>query len=128
MSAVSAEENITVDDGTDSASDYIELESNQGYIENISENPILNDDVMDDDENISEEDVEPDDYQGSFGRHGASLDYGFNGASYLGCIRIIHICILDREILHHQLIQEPVIFLVIKTGILLKQRSVGLSV
>ena len=34
MSAVSAEENITVVDGTDSTSDYIELESDQGYIEN----------------------------------------------------------------------------------------------
>ena len=30
MSAVSAEENITVDDGTDSTSDYVELDSNQG--------------------------------------------------------------------------------------------------
>ena len=59
MSAVSAEENITVDDGTDSTSDYIELESGQGYNENnISENPILDDDVMDDDANISEEDIE----------------------------------------------------------------------
>ena len=78
MSAVSAEENITVDDGTDSTLDYIELESNQGYIENnISENPIL-----DDDENISEEDVEQDTYPGSFDKHAASLDYGFNGASY----------------------------------------------
>lgn len=83
MSAVSAEENITVVDGTDSTSDYIELESDQGYIENnISENPILDDDVMDDDENISEEDVEQDNYPGSFDKQGASVDYGFNGASY----------------------------------------------
>lgn len=83
MSAVSAEENITVVDGTDSTLDYIELESDQGYIENnISENPILDDDVMDDDENISEEDVEQDTYPGSFDKHGASVYYGFNGASY----------------------------------------------
>lgn len=82
MSAVSAEENITVDDGADSTSDYIELESDQGYIENnISENPILDDDVMDDD-NSSEEDVEQDACTGSFDKHGAYLDYGFNGASY----------------------------------------------
>lgn len=75
MSAVSAEENITVDDGTDSTSDYIELESGQGYSENnISENPIL------DDENISEENIEQD--TGSLDEHDASMDYGFNGVSY----------------------------------------------
>ena len=34
MSAVSAEENITVDDGTDSTSDYVEFDSGQGYNEN----------------------------------------------------------------------------------------------
>ena len=75
MSAVSAEENITVDDGTDSTSDYIELESGQGYSENnISENPIL------DDENISEEDIEQD--TGSLDEHDASMDYEFNGVAY----------------------------------------------
>ena len=70
MSAVSAEENITVDDGTDSASDYIELESNQGYIENISENPILNDDVMDDDENMD---------QSMMNQPNAQRQYGYGG-------------------------------------------------
>lgn len=77
MSAVSAEENITVDEGADSTSDHVELDSNQGYDENnISENPIL------DDENISEESVGQDAYKGSFNGHGASLDYGFNGVAY----------------------------------------------
>ena len=55
MSAVSAEENITLDDGADLTSDYMELESNQGYDENVSENSIIEEDnVSDDDENISE--------------------------------------------------------------------------
>ena len=81
MSAVSAEENITVDDGTDSTSDYIELESGQGYNENnISENPILDDDVMDDDANISEEDIEQD--TGSWDKQDASAGYEFNGVAY----------------------------------------------
>ena len=81
MSAVSAEENITVDDGTDSTSDNIELDSGQGYNENnISENPILDDDVMDDDANISEEDIEQD--TGSLDEHDASMDYEFNGVAY----------------------------------------------
>ena len=83
MSAVSAEENITVDDGTDSTSDYVEFDSGQGYNENnISENPILDDEVMDDDENISEEDIEQDTCPGSWDKHDASADYGFNGVSY----------------------------------------------
>ena len=83
MSAVSAEENITVDDGTDSTSDYIELESGQGYNENnISENLILDDEVMDDDENISEEDIELDTCPGSLDKQGASVNYGYNGVSY----------------------------------------------
>lgn len=83
MSAVSAEENITVDDGTDSTSDYIELESGQGYNENnISENLILDDEVTDDDENISEEDIELDTCPGSLDKHGASVNYGYNAVSY----------------------------------------------
>ena len=81
MSAVSAEENITVDDGTDSTSDNIELDSGQGYNENnISENPILDDDVMDDDANISEEDIEQD--TGSWDKQDASAGYEFNGVAY----------------------------------------------
>ena len=85
MSAVSAEENITVDDGVDSTSDYIELDSNQGYIENnVSENPILDDDVMDDDENISQEGIDQDTCPGILDGHGASKDYGFNGVAYAG--------------------------------------------
>ena len=84
MSAVSAEENITVDDGTDSTSDYVELDSNQGYNENnISENPILDDDeVMDDDENISEEDIGLDIHHGSWDKQDASAGYEFNGVAY----------------------------------------------
>lgn len=80
MSAVSAEENITIDDGTDFTSDYIQ--SDQCYDENnISENPILDDDVMDDD-NISEGDVEQDTYQDPLEEHGASADHGFKGVDY----------------------------------------------
>ena len=83
MSAVSAEENITVDDGTDSASDYVDLESDQCYNENnISENPILEDNVMDDDENISDEVIEHDTCSGSLDGHSASVDYGFNGVAH----------------------------------------------
>ena len=85
MSAVSAEENITVDDGTNSTSDYIELDSDQCYNENnISNNPILDDedDVMDDDENISEEGIEQDTYNGSLDGHGASEGCGFNDVAY----------------------------------------------
>ena len=85
MSAVSAEENITIDEGSDLNSDYIELGSNQGYDENnISENPILDDDVLDVDENISEEDIEQDTYPGSLDKHGASEGYGFKGVAYAG--------------------------------------------
>lgn len=54
MSAVSAEENITLDDGTDLTSDYVELESNQDYDENVSDNAIIEDNVSDDEKNISE--------------------------------------------------------------------------
>ena len=83
MSAVSAEENITVDDGTDSALDYVDLESDQCYNENnISENPILDDNVMDDDENISDEAIEQDTCPGSLDGYGASVDQGFNGVAY----------------------------------------------
>lgn len=83
ISAVSAEENITIGDGADSTSDYIELESDQGYAENnITENPILDDDVMDDDENMSQEDTEQDTNHGSLVERDASAGYGFNGASY----------------------------------------------
>lgn len=78
MSAVSAEENITIGDGADSTSDYVELDSNPGYDENnISENPIL-----DGDENISEEGIEQDTYNDSLDGQDASADYGFNGAAY----------------------------------------------
>ena len=83
MSAVSAEENITVDDGTDSTSDYVEFDSGQGYNENnISENPILDDEVMDDDENISEEDIGLDIHHGSWDMQDASAGYEFNGVAY----------------------------------------------
>ena len=83
MSAVSAEENITVDDGVDSTSDYIELVSDQCYDENnISENPILDDNVMDEDENISQEGIEQDTSSGSLDGHGASVGHGFNGVAY----------------------------------------------
>ena len=85
MSAVSAEENITVDDGTNSNSDYIELGSNQGYNENsISENPVHDDNVIDDDENISEGGIKLDIYPGSSDGYDASMDYGFNGAAHAG--------------------------------------------
>lgn len=82
MSAVSAEENITIGDGTNSTSDYIELESDQGYNEdNISENPILDDDVVDD-ENISEKDIEQDTCPGSLDAYCGSVGYEFNGLAH----------------------------------------------
>ncbi|MBQ2651971.1 MAG: hypothetical protein IJF83_00295 [Methanobrevibacter sp.] len=83
MSAVSAEENITVDDGADSTSDGVDLDSNQGYDENnISENPILDDEVMDDDGNISEGNIKQNTFPGSLNGHGASSGHGFDGIAY----------------------------------------------
>lgn len=77
MSGVSAEENITVGDGADSASDYIELDSEQGYGENdIGENPIL------DDENISENDINRENYPDSLDKHSSSANYGFKDVAY----------------------------------------------
>lgn len=66
MSAVSAEENITLD-ATDSTSNYLELDSDQDY----GENPILEDNIIDDEKNISEEDAEPDICSGSLNGHDA---------------------------------------------------------
>ena len=61
MSAVSAQDNITVDDGADLTSDFVEVDSNQGYSENdVSENPVQDDSVSDDDGNVSQEDIKQD--------------------------------------------------------------------
>ena len=59
MSAVSAED-ITMDDGTNSTSDYVELDADSGYIDDISEDSVLEDNVIDDEENTSDEDIEQD--------------------------------------------------------------------
>lgn len=83
MSAVSAEENVTVDAGADSTSDDVDLDSNQGYNENnISENPILDDDVMDDDGNISEDSNKQNSFPGSLDGCGASSGHAFDGIAY----------------------------------------------
>ena len=84
MSAVSAEENITLDDGANLDSDYIELDSNQDYNEDVGENPTLEDNVADDDENISNESSESDISSGSLNNHGASPDKGFNVVANAG--------------------------------------------
>ena len=76
MSAVSAEENITIDDGA-ITSDYAELDSDSSYNEDVSEDSILEDDVIDD-ENISGEDSEPDISPGSVDDYDASGSHGFN--------------------------------------------------
>lgn len=82
MSAVSAEENITIDDGSDLASDYIELGSDQSYNENdIDDNPLPEDNVVVD-ENISEDSIKQDTYQRPLDENDASSDYGFKGMTY----------------------------------------------
>ena len=82
MSAVSAEENITSDDGT-IASDYVELDSDSGYNENVGDNSILEDNVIDD-ENISDGDSEPDISPGSLDGYGFSVEKGFNAVANAG--------------------------------------------
>ena len=52
MSAVSAEENMTIDDDA-ITSDYMELDSNQSY--DVSDDSITEDTDIDDDKNVSEE-------------------------------------------------------------------------
>ena len=85
MSAVSAEENITVDVGDDSTSDFVELDSNQRYSENdISENPVLDDSASDDDENVSQGDIKQDIHFEPLNGRDASASYEFNGAAKSG--------------------------------------------
>lgn len=76
MSAVSAEDNITTDDGV-ITSDYVELDSDSGYNGDVSEDSILEDNVID--ENISQEDIEPDISPGPVNDHDFKIVV--NGAS-----------------------------------------------
>ncbi len=82
MSAVSAEENMTIAEESDSASDYVELDSDQSYDENnISDNSVMDDDVIDD-ENISKESIKQNDCPTSLDGRGAPAGKGFNGIAY----------------------------------------------
>ncbi len=75
MSAVSAEDNTTIDDGA-VTSDFIELDSSQ---DSVSEDSILEDSVIDDDDkNISEENVKPNISPDKFNGNEAGADHGFN--------------------------------------------------
>ena len=75
MSAVSAEENIT----DDSASDYVELDSDSSYSENVSDDSIIDDNVAD--ENISEDNSGQDISPGSLNGHAG---YEFNSIAKAG--------------------------------------------
>lgn len=98
MSAVSAEENITIDDG-DITSDYMGLDSDSSYNEdNVSENPILEDNVIDDEKNISEKDIEPDISQGSLDGHGS---HGFNVVVNAGSAHTVGTS-FDKDIAFHK--------------------------
>ena len=75
MSAVSAEDNTTIDDGA-VTSDFIELDSSQ---DSVSEDSILEDSVIDDDDkNISQENVKPNISPDTFNGNEAGADHGFN--------------------------------------------------
>lgn len=85
MSAVSAQDNITVDDGADLTSDFVEVDSNQGYSENdVSENPVQDDSVSDDDGNVSQGDIKQDIHLNPLDGSAASASYEFNGAAKPG--------------------------------------------
>ena len=61
MSTVSAED-ITMDDGTNSTSTYVELDSDSSYNDDVGEDSILEDSVIDDEENneTTNDDLNPD--------------------------------------------------------------------